>query len=216
MEESSSDLPVLSLSEQRVLGSLIEKSKTVPEYYPMTLNALTTACNQKSSRNPVVNFDDETVLHALDTLKKKGLSANVIGGGSRALKYKHHLAVKYPLDPAETSILCLLLLRGPLTPGEIKANAGRLHDFDSISEIQEILTNLMNYETPFVEQLPRRTGQKESRFCHLFAKFEDLNTEIHPEDRKEDESELEERLSRIEQELADLKQDFENLMKQLM
>ena len=103
----NSNLPILNQEEIRVLGSLIEKSKTTPDYYPLTLNALLAACNQKSSRNPVLELDEETIVEAINSLKKKQFVANVIGGGSRAIKYRHTMAVKFPLDPAETSILCL-------------------------------------------------------------------------------------------------------------
>jgi uncharacterized protein len=212
----------LSFEEQRVLGALIEKSKTTPDYYPLTLNGLVTACNQKSARNPVVEFDDETVLLALDSLKKKGLSGNVIASGLRAPKYRHNLAIAHPLDPAETSILCLLLLRGPLTGGEIKANAGRLHDFDSLAEVHETLQNLANYELPFVQLLPKSPGQKEGRYCHLFStvpESSEASIEIAPDNHAPEDvssqNELEERLLNVETELAQLKEAFNKLMDEL-
>jgi uncharacterized protein len=215
--ESTPTLPQLTAEEQRVLGSLIEKSKTTPDYYPMTLNALVTACNQKSSRNPVVEYDEETVVLALDSLKKKQLSANVIGShGSRALKYRHALAVNFPLDPAETSVLCLLLLRGPLTSGEIKSNSGRLHDFDDLAEVQQTLENLANYETPFVQALPRRAGQKEARYCHLFGPVPEISeSDFAAEPARRNVSELEERLAKVEGELAELRGLVEKLMSDL-
>lgn len=209
-------LPQLSAEEQRVLGSLIEKSKTTPDYYPLTLNALVLACNQKSARNPVMELDEETVVQTLDSLKKKHLSANVIGGGSRALKYRHTLAVSYPLDPAETSILCLLFLRGPLTAGEINSNSGRLHDFDSLAEVQETLENLTKYDTPFVELLPKRPGQKEGRYRHLFGEMPETDDFSSPDaGGRKSVIELEERLSKVETELADLKERFDKLMEEL-
>lgn len=215
--EPTRTLPLLSAEEQRVLGSLIEKSKTTPDYYPMTLNALVTACNQKSSRNPVVEYDEETVVLALDSLKKKQLTANVIGSsGSRALKYRHALAVNFPLDPAETSVLCLLLLRGPLTAGEINSNAGRLHDFDDLAEVQQTLENLAGYETPFVQALPRRAGQKEARYCHLFGPVPEIGeNDFAAEPARKNVSELEERLAKVEGELAELKALVEKLMNDL-
>jgi hypothetical protein len=215
--ESTPALPQLTAEEQRVLGSLIEKSKTTPDYYPMTLNALVTACNQKSSRNPVVEYDEETVVLALDSLKKKQLSANVIGSsGSRALKYRHALAVNFPLDPAETSVLCLLLLRGPLTAGEINSNSGRLHDFDDLAEVQQTLENLANYETPFVQALPRRAGQKEARYCHLFGPVPEISeSDVVNEPARKNVSELEERLAKVEGELEELRVLVEKLMKDL-
>ena len=167
--EDNKPLPDLSAEEQRVLGSLIEKSRTTPDYYPMTLNSLTAACNQKSSRNPVVNYDEETVTLTLNTLKIKGLISTVTGGSSRAIKYKHNLGIVYPLIPSYLSIICLLLLRGPLTPGEINSNSGRLYEFDSIEEVLEQLQKLAETEPPFVRQLPKKPGQKEARFIHLLG-----------------------------------------------
>jgi uncharacterized protein len=213
--ETNLHLP-LSNEEQRVLGALIEKSKTTPDYYPLTLNSLVTACNQKSARNPVVEFDEETVVLALDSLKKKGLSGTVIGGGMRALKYRHNLAIAHPLDPAETSILCLLLLRGPLTGGEIKSAAGRLFDFESLAEVLKTLENLTRYERPFVAPLPKRTGQKEVRYCHLFAAVpEQVDNDIKEEPARKNVGQLEERLFKVEEELAALKTAFDKLMEEL-
>jgi uncharacterized protein len=209
--ENENSLIQLSFEEIRVLGAMLEKSKTTPDYYPMTLNSIVTACNQKSSRNPVVEFDDEIVIQALDSLKKKQLSANVIGGGSRALKYRHTLAVKFPLDPAETSVLCLLFLRGPLTAGEINSNSSRLHDFDSLQEVQETLENLANYEIPFVKLLAKKPGQKEARYCHCFAP----HIETETIDFTESNSNYEERISKLEKDLIELKEAFDNLMKEL-
>src|SRR5690606_12685926 len=142
--EEITELTLLSPEEVRVLGSLLEKSKTTPEYYPMTLNGLQSACNQKSSRKPVVQYDENLILTILDQLRKKGLISTVVGGGSRVTKYKHNLAIKYPLLPEETAILCLLFLRGPLTIGEIKNNSTRLFDFESLSEIKILLDKLSN------------------------------------------------------------------------
>jgi uncharacterized protein len=213
----STTLPRLSAEEQRVLGALIEKSKTTPDYYPMTLNGLVTACNQKTARHPVVEYDEETVVLALDSLKKKQLSANVIGGsGSRALKYRHALAVNYPLDPAETSVLCLLLLRGPLTAGEIKSSSGRLHDFDDLQEVQQTLDNLTGYETPFVQQLPKKPGQKEARYCHLFGPVPEFDeNDYASEPARKNVGELEQRLTKVETELEELKALVDKLMKDL-
>ena len=214
MEETT--LTQLSPEEIRVLGAMLEKSKTTPDYYPMTLNSIQTACNQKSARNPVVEFTEEDVVLALDSLKKKQLSANVIGGGSRALKYRHTLAVAFPLDPAETSVLCLLFLRGPLTAGEINSNSGRLHDFDSLQEVQQTLENLSNYEIPFVKLLAKKPGQKEARYCHCFAPYEESNYSENAYESSSKHAALEERLTLVETELAELKENFDKLMKELM
>jgi uncharacterized protein YceH (UPF0502 family) len=215
--ETNQALPVLDAVEQRVLGSLIEKSKTTPDYYPMTLNGLTAACNQKTSRHPVVQYDEETVVLALDSLKKRGLINTATGGGSRTIKYKHNIALAYPLDFAEVAIICLLLLRGPQTPGELNTNSGRLFEFDSLDEVQQTLENLMKYEAPFVVQLPRRPGQKEARFTHLFGGEVDLTQEefLPEEPARKSVNEMETRLAKVEQELAELKEAFDKLLKEL-
>lgn len=208
MEKSG--LPQLNPEEIRVLGALIEKSLTTPDYYPLTLNSLVTACNQKSARNPVVNYDNDTVLKTADQLKRKLLLANVTGDG-RSLKYRHTLAVKYPLDPAEVTILGLLFLRGPLTVGEIKNMAGRMYLFDDLEEVQKTLQQLLDAEIPYVLQLPRRTGQKESRFFHCFAAYEedDLGETNTPLTNS---TALEERIIRLEEEVNWLKEKLKDLL----
>ena len=162
------ELPQLLPEELRVLGALIEKSKTTPDYYPLTVNAIITACNQKSARNPVVEYDENTVLRTIDTLKNKQLIAKVTGDG-RSIKYRHTLAVKYPLDPAEVTVLGLLFLRGPLTLGELKTTAGRMYDFEDLQEVQKTVDALQGYPEQFVVIVPRRTGQKEHRYFHRFC-----------------------------------------------
>src|SRR5476651_1348502 len=164
--DSPITLPVLGAEELRVLGSLMEKSKTTPDYYPITINSLTLACNQKSSRKPVVQYDEDTVAQALNTLKKRGLISTATGGSIRSVKYKHNFAIVFPLIPSELAILCLLMLRGPQTPGEINTNAGRLYEFDSIEEVQEMLDKLASGDMPYLVQLPKRPGQKEARYAH--------------------------------------------------
>jgi len=215
--DSPQTLPVLDAVEQRVLGALIEKSKTTPDYYPMTLNGLTAACNQKTSRHPVVQYDEETVVIALDSLKRRGLVGTATGGGSRAVKYKHNFAIVYPVDPAEVAIICLLLLRGAQTPGELNTNSGRLFEFHSLEEVQQTLDNLAKYDTPFVLQLNRKPGQKEARYMHLLAGTPDMDAEefLPEEPARKSVNEMEARLSKVEQELAELKDRFERLMKEL-
>src|SRR5690606_10223467 len=167
--DTTPPLPILSAEEQRILGALMEKAKTTPEYYPLTLNALVAACNQKTSRKPVVSYDDNTVITTLDSLRKKGLVSTVTGGSSRVTKYKHNFAVVYPLIPVEVTILCLLLLRGPQTPGELNTNSGRMHEFESLEEVQSVLDHLANAEQPYIKQLAKRPGQKEARYMHLLG-----------------------------------------------
>ncbi len=195
----------LNLIEQRILGALLEKSKTTPDYYPMSLNSLTAACNQKTSRNPVVSYDEETVTLALNSLKIKGLASTVTGAGSRTVKWKHNLAIVYPLLPSELAVICLLLLRGPSTPGEINTNSGRIYEFDTIEEVQTTLQKLADDIPAFVRQLPKKAGQKEMRFMHLFGGDQ-------PEEAAETESiatsssDLEERVAKLEQEVLELKE----------
>lgn len=209
-------LPALDAIELRVLGSLIEKSRATPDYYPMTVNAITLACNQKTSRKPVVNYDDETVMEALNTLKRRGLISTATGGSSRAIKYKHNFAIVYPLIPSELAIMCLLMLRGPQTPGEINTNAGRLYEFESIEEVQEFLEKLAGGDVPFVMQLPKRPGQKEARYAHLLAGIPEI-TDEDDDDRPTGRSggALEARMAKVEQELAELKEAFDKLMQEL-
>lgn len=220
--ESTHNLPLLNDEELRVLGSLIEKSRTTPEYYPLTLNSLNTACNQKSSRKPIVNYDEGTVVQALDSLKKKGLIATVVGGGSRGIKYKHNLAIHYPLIPSELTIMGLLLLRGPLTVGEINSHSGRMYDFESLAEIQQYIDALMedNKERlALLTVLPRRTGQKEVRYMHLLGGIpepEDIEEYFSENSGSPSYKELADRVSKLEEELASTMEKLDMLMKELM
>lgn len=209
-------LPILNEVEIRVLGSLIEKSKTTPEYYPMTLNAITTACNQKSSRKPVVEYDEETVVIALNSLKAQSLVATAVGGTSRSIKYKHNFTTVYPMSEGELAILCLLFLRGPQTPGELNTNSGRLHEFHSIESVIETLHKMSEGETPFVKELPKRHGQKEARFMHLLTDVivEDLD-DVPAEPARKSVNEMESRIVALEKELAEVKQTLTNLIKEL-
>lgn len=209
-------LPLLSAEEQRVLGALMEKSKTTPDYYPMTLNSLVAACNQKTSRRPVVNYDEETIVQALNTLKKKALISTATGGSSRVVKYKHNFAIAFPLIPAEIAIICLLLLRGPQTPGELNTNSGRLYEFESLEEVQEVLEKLADPSMPYIIQLPRRTGQKEVRYMHLLGGTPEIDEEDDPAQYPGKAGGLESRVLKLEEELAELKEAFDKLMKELM
>lgn len=217
-QEQQETLPLLSAEEQRVLGCLIEKSRTTPDYYPMTLNSLTLACNQKSSRKPIVSYDEETVIITLDSLKKKRLVSTVTGGGSRVVKYKHNLAIQFPLVPSDLAIVCLLLLRGSQTPGEINTNSGRLYEFESIEDVIQNLEKLAEGEITYVKQLPKRPGQKEARYAHLLGgDIEFDESDFLPEEpARKNVGELEQRLATVEQELAELKEAFNKLMKELM
>jgi uncharacterized protein YceH (UPF0502 family) len=215
--DSPKTLPVLDDAELRVLGSLMEKSKTTPDYYPMTINSLTAACNQKSSRKPVVQYDEQTVVLALNTLRKRGLVSTATGGSDRVVKYKHNFAIVFPVIPSEVALICLLILRGPQTPGELNTNSGRLHEFESIEEVQSVLEKLASPEMPYIKQLPRRPGQKEVRYIHLLGGTTDWKEEdLADEPAKKPSAELEARLAKVEQELIELKEAFDKLMKELM
>ncbi|HTK39092.1 MAG TPA: YceH family protein [Pyrinomonadaceae bacterium] len=155
--------------EARVLGSLVEKQLTTPEYYPLTLNALTAACNQKSNRDPVVSFSDETVTSAVDSLRDKNLVYLYYGSSSRVVKYKHMLPNVYDLTPQEVAAICVMLLRGPQTVGELRERTGRLFEFSNVAEVIETLDALMRRDEPLVVKLERQLGQKEARYAHLLS-----------------------------------------------
>jgi len=155
--------------EVRVLGSLVEKQLTTPEYYPLTLNALVAACNQKTNRDPVVSYDETTVTAALESLREKNLVYVFYGAGSRTVKYKHMLPSVYELDPAETAVVAVLMLRGPQTLGEIKERAHRMHEFTSLGEAQEVLDKLSARDEPIITRLERQPGQKDARYAHLLS-----------------------------------------------
>ncbi|ETZ22673.1 YceH family protein [Pedobacter sp. V48] len=215
--DSPQTLPVLNAEELRVLGVLMEKSKTTPEYYPMTINAITAACNQKTSRKPVVQYDEQTVILALDTLKRKSLISTATGGSSRSIKYKHNFAIVFPVTPQEVAIICLLMLRGAQTPGELNTNSGRLYEFESLEDVQSVLERLSDPEMPYVLQLPKRAGQKEMRYVHLLSGTPDLTQDDSIDDNySRPASDLEQRLAKVEEELAIMKADFDKLMKELM
>lgn len=215
--DSQQALPALEDAELRVLGSLMEKSRTTPDYYPMTVNSLIAACNQKTSRNPVVQYNEETVVLALNTLKRRGLVSTATGGSDRAVKYKHNFAIVYPVIPSQVAIICLLILRGPQTPGELNTNSGRLYEFESIEDVQDLLTELSSGEHPFIKQLPRRPGQKEQRYVHLLGGSTDWSDESAFEEpsRTSSGGGLEARVAKLERELAELKEAFDKLMKEL-
>jgi uncharacterized protein len=214
--DSPITLPVLEAEELRVLGSLMEKSKTTPDYYPMTINGLTAACNQKTSRKPVVQYDEDTVAQALNTLKKRGLISTATGGSIRSIKYKHNFAIVFPVLPSEVAIICLLMLRGPQTPGELNTNSGRLHEFESLEEVQEVLERLSSPELPFLMQLPRRPGQKEVRYAHLLSGTPDISDDdLEEEHQTKTPGALETRVAKLENDLAELKEAFDKLMKEL-
>jgi hypothetical protein len=169
----SQPLPLLTHEEVRVLGALIEKSQATPEYYPMTLNALVSACNQKNSRDPVVEYDEEIVEDALTLLRGKGVVAFASGVG-RTLKYMHRAGQNgLGLSPAQATAMSILMLRGPQTTGEIRARAGKQFNFPTMEAAQLTMDSLFNREAPYIEEAPRALGQKEIRYRHKFFAYED-------------------------------------------
>jgi uncharacterized protein YceH (UPF0502 family) len=172
------DVPELSFEETRVLGALVEKSQATPEYYPMSLHALTAACNQKSSREPVTAFDDSLVERTLLALKDKTLVAFATGTG-RVTKYLHRVGQNgLGFSPAQACVVSLLMLRGAQTPGEIRSRAGRQFTFPSTELVQEVLASLMTPERPFVEEAARRPGQKEKRYRHRLMRHTESADDI--------------------------------------
>jgi len=207
--------------EARVLGSLVEKQLTTPEYYPLTLNALTAACNQKSNREPVVSYDDTTITGAVDTLRDKNLVYLFYGSNSRAVKYKHMLPSVYDLDPAGVAIVAVLLLRGPQTLGELRERTGRLHEFSGMGEVQETLDGLVRRDDPLIVKLERQPGQKEARYAHLLCGAVVQQTPAVRENgamaatgKNERIENLEAQIETLRNEFASLRETFEEFRKQ--
>jgi uncharacterized protein len=201
----------LSNDEARVLGALMEKEVTTPDYYPMTLNALVNACNQKSCRDPVVSFDEGTVSLLVDSLRdEKGLASMVSAAVSRVPKYKQRLTETYHFPPGERAILCELLLRGPQTPGELKNRAERMSHFESLDDVLAALKELeTRADGPWVVQLPRQPGRKEARYMHLLCGAPDV--EVIGEESVTGEAAFSasaesplERIKRLEEEVANM------------
>ena len=160
---------MLNDTEVRVLGALIEKEITTPDYYPLSLNALMTACNQSSNRHPVVHFDEDMVARAADSLREKKLIHLVDRSESRVSKYRHVLYEAMNLSRPAIAVMCVLMLRGPQTVGEIRTRSNRLYDFSSLEEVETTLTSLMSAAPPLVVRMPRQTGLKEVRYAHLLS-----------------------------------------------
>jgi uncharacterized protein YceH (UPF0502 family) len=204
--------------EVRVLGSLVEKQVTTPEYYPLTLNALTLACNQKNNRDPVTAYDETTVAQALESLREKNLVYVFHGSTSRVRKYKHVMTEVMHLSRPELGLVCVLMLRGTQTPGELRGNASRLYEFSGLEEVEQTLNSLISREPePLVTRLPRQPGQKETRFAHLLSGAVDVEAAIAVERsvkinaRGRSESE---RVEKLEQELAELAAQVQKLQEQ--
>ena len=208
---------LLQPEEVRVLGSLMEKEVTTPEYYPLSLNALVNACNQKSNRDPVVEFDADTVEQALQLLRDKGLLLAITGAGSRVPKYGHRISEKLNLGRRELAILCELMVRGPQTLGELRTHCERMHPFDDLAEVEAVMDRLPE----LIVKLSRRPGEKEVRYAHLLS-----GTPVVPEADEEapptrsGRPDLvatgrgQDRIAALESEMAQLRDEIENLKQQ--
>jgi len=203
---------VLNESEVRILGCLIEKEMTTPEYYPLSSNSLTNACNQKSNRDPVLIYEEAVVSLGLDSLLEKGLARKTHTAGSRVPKYLHTVLDKFDLSGQEMAILCELMLRGPQTVGEIRTHAERMSPFHSLEEVEKNLRALIDYDPALAIKLPRESGRKECRYMHLFSGsiVQDLpaGSTAYRTPAEERISRLEEETARLRSELEDFKQTF--------
>ncbi|MEL4237728.1 YceH family protein [Shewanella xiamenensis] len=218
----------LTLHEARVIGCLLEKEVTTPEQYPLSLNALTLACNQKTSREPVLELTEAQVQAALDSLNKKRLISEQSGFGSRVVKYKHRFCntefSELQLSSAALAIVCLLLLRGPQTPGELRTRSNRLHDFKDVLEVEACIKQLMERDKPVLAQLPREPGKRECRYTELFSQGAEqisaasftnaTNADAHPLN-EQDRQQLEARVTQLEEQVAELKDKLESLIASL-
>ncbi len=160
---------LLTVIETRVLGALIEKDITTPDYYPLSLNALVNACNQKNNRDPVMTLAEDAVSDVLSTLQEKRFAGPASGADSRVTKYEHRLQEVFNFDRREIAVLCVLLLRGPQTPGELRSRTDRMYRFEALDDVVSTLDRLAQREPALVAVLPRQPGTKESRYMHLFA-----------------------------------------------
>lgn len=199
--------------EVRVLGSLIEKELTTPEYYPLSLNSLTNACNQKSNRDPVMALTEEEVVRALDSLRFKQLSV-ISADGGRVPKYRHLLAEKLGLLPAEQAVICELLLRGPQTVGELRTRGERMYPFGDLSAVEEVMQELMERESPLIARLARQPGRKEARYAQLFSEVPESGeegAEAAPEAARQRVMAENERIVKLEEEVAALRAEVAGL-----
>jgi len=204
----------LSDVEARVLGALIEKDITTPDYYPLSLNALVNACNQKNNREPVMNLDETAVRDALSSLQEKRLAGPAGGADSRVTKYEHRLQEVFNFDRRETALVCVLLLRAAQTPGELRGRAERMYRFETLDDVQSGLQKLMDRQPPLVRVLPRQPGTKESRFMHLFSG--DIAVDyVAPAFSQPRGESLESRISSLQNELISLRSEVAGLRREL-
>ena len=208
--------------EVRVLGSLIEKERTTPEYYPLSLNALTNACNQSSNRDPIVQYDEATVADAIESLRRRSLVRAVQQSGSRVTKYRQLMGETIGLVARQTAVLCVLMLRGPQTLAELRTRAGRLAELESLEDVEAVLDGLIARQpAPIVVRLPRRPGQKEVRYAHLLAgevTTDTVEAAVAPGARRAADTDrigaLEEALAELRTEVADLREQLQAFRRQ--
>ena len=193
--------------EARVLGVLMEKEAATPDYYPLSLNALAAACNQKTNRDPVMSLDEDAVLAGIDRLRARGLAVDISGAEHRVHKYSHRMGEVFNLDRREHAVLCLLLVRGPQTVGELRGRSDRLYRFDDLAAAEAALRRLAERTPPLATELPRRPGEKEPRFAHLLSG--EIQALKPPQAVFEARSPMEDRVARLEADLAELQQQFE-------
>jgi len=205
---------VLTEVEARVLGALIEKDITTPEYYPLSLNSLISACNQKSNRHPVMDLDEDAVRSALRGLYEYGLAAPTGGAESRVTKYEHRLQEVFNFTRGETAVICVLLLRGPQTPGELRGRTERLHPFEEIADVTATLQRLQQRVPPLVKVLPRQPGTKESRYLHLFSGDVVATTAARSTAVESQADSDDDRIVLLEQEVQSLRNDLSELKQQ--
>lgn len=206
--------------EVRVLGCLVEKQLTTPDYYPLTINALMNACNQKSNREPVVSYDEQTIEQALQTLSEKNLAYPLYGGSSRVAKYKHMIPSIYDLGPAEVAVMTVLMLRGAQTVGEMNQRTTRLFEFSDLEEVHNTVDGLISREEPLVFRLERQPGQKEARHVHLLSGEIDVENFSFPASSagsfrsSEKFEKLEQEIELLRADFGSLKQEFEEFKTQ--
>ncbi len=201
--------------EVRVLACLLEKEITTPEYYPLTLNALVNACNQKSNRDPVVQYDDDTVLEALSRLRSRKLVMELIPAGSRVHKYEHRISEVLNLGRRELAVLCTLMLRGPQTAGEIHSRSLRMHPFTGLDEVETVLARLMDFEGgALAVKLPKLPGTKEPRYMHLLAGEPDVAA-LAERTASEASTPAADEIARLKDEVARLREEVDDLKRQV-
>jgi len=217
----NSNVMNLTPIEARVLGALVEKDATTPDYYPLSLNALVNACNQKNNRDPVMTLDEDAVRDALSALQSQRLAGPASGADSRVTKYEHRLQEVYNFTRGEIAVLCVLLLRGPQTPGELRGRTERMHRFEDLDQVQAALQRLMQREPPLAAVLPRQPGTKEARYAHLMSGDIDYSTPEHAATGApttgsgSNDSDLRERVAQLEQTVTDLRSRIEELTREL-